>query len=70
MRLSESTKPYPLPYNMREVIEKEVRDMLKLGVIEPTQSPYSSPLHLVKEKRWDVQTGGRFSTSQQSDGLR
>ena len=43
-------KPYPLPYNMRAVVEKEVTDMIKLGVIEPTNSPYSSPLHLVKKK--------------------
>ena len=43
-------RPYPLPYNMRVVVEKEVQDMLKLGVIEPTSSPYSSPLHLVRKK--------------------
>ena len=43
-------KPYPLPYHMRAVVEKEVKDMIKLGVIEPTNSPYSSPLHLVKKK--------------------
>ena len=43
-------KPYPLPYNMRAVVEKEVKDMIKLGVIEPTNSPYSSLLHLVKKK--------------------
>ena len=43
-------KPYPLPYNVRKEVEKEVQQMLELNVIEPSESPYSSPLHLVKKK--------------------
>ncbi|XP_070180343.1 uncharacterized protein [Littorina saxatilis] len=43
-------KPYPMPFTTREVIEKEVRSMLELGVIEPSTSAYSSPIVLVKKK--------------------
>ena len=43
-------KPYPLPYNVRKEVEKEVQQILELHVIEPSESPYSSPLHLVKKK--------------------
>ena len=41
------TRQFPLPYAKREVIGKEVKAMLKMGVIEPSSSPYSSPIVLV-----------------------
>ena len=41
------TKGYPVPFHTKEVLEKEVRDMLELDVIEPSNSPYSSPVVLV-----------------------
>ncbi|XP_065416479.1 uncharacterized protein LOC135974099 [Chrysemys picta bellii] len=37
----------PLPYRMREAVEEEVRAMLALGVIEPSQSEWRSPVVLV-----------------------
>ena len=43
------TKQYPLPFEKREAIEKEVEGMLKMGVISPSNSPYSSPIVLVKK---------------------
>ena len=42
-------KPYPVPYAKVGDIETEVRKMMALGVIEPSQSPYCSPLMLVKK---------------------
>ena len=42
-------KPYPMPYAKQKVIEEEVRKMLEAGVIEPANSPYNSPLVLVKK---------------------
>lgn len=41
---------YPVPYAMRETIIDEVNTMLKLDVIEKSQSPYSSPIVIVKKK--------------------
>ena len=42
-------KPYPIPFAKVSDIEREVYMMLKLGVIEPSKSPYSCPLLLVKK---------------------
>ena len=44
------SKPYPVPLSLRHVIRKEIQDMLDLGVIEPSTSPYASPIVLVKKK--------------------
>ena len=43
-------KPYPLPFASRQVVEKEVKSMLELGVIVPSKSNYSSPVVLVAKK--------------------
>ncbi|MES9994361.1 MAG: RNase H-like domain-containing protein [Candidatus Thiodiazotropha sp.] len=48
------TKGYPIPYKTRNVMENEVKDMLELGVIEPSISPYSSPVVLVPKKDGSV----------------
>ena len=42
-------KPYPMPYAKQKAVEEEVRKMLEAGVIEPANSPYNSPLVLVKK---------------------
>ena len=44
------TKQYPLPFSQRETIKEEVDAMLKMGVIEKSASPFSSPIVLVKKK--------------------
>jgi len=43
-------KPYPIPFALREAVKSEVEEMCRLGVIERSDSPYSSPLLLVKKK--------------------
>ena len=43
-------KPYPLPFTTCEVLEKEVDDMLDISIIEPSTSPFSSPVVMVKKK--------------------
>lgn len=53
-----SAKPIHLhPYNSawkeREIIQAQVEDMLKSGIIEPSDSPWSSPVVLVKKKTGD-----------------
>ena len=42
-------KPYPIPFAMREAVKSEVEEMCRLGVIERSDSPYSSSLLLVKK---------------------
>ena len=47
-------RQYPLPHSKVEMIKEEVDTMLKLGVIEPAASPYSSPVVLVQKKDGSV----------------
>ena len=44
------SRPYPLPYAMRENLKKEIKDMLSLGIIRQSNSPFASPIVIVKKK--------------------
>ena len=44
------SKPYPVPYSMRESLKKDIDDMTKMGVIRESNSPYASPVVVVKKK--------------------
>ena len=43
------SKPYPVPFSLKEDIKKEINTMSKLDIIEPSNSPYASPVVLVKK---------------------
>ena len=43
-------KPYPLPYAIRENLKTEIQEMLDLGIIRASTSPYASPIVIVKKK--------------------
>ena len=43
-------KQYTLPYSMMQAVGDEVRSMIELGVIERSESPYCSPVIIVKKK--------------------
>ncbi|KAL0148983.1 hypothetical protein M9458_055787 [Cirrhinus mrigala] len=40
-------RPYRVLESRRQAIEEEIQEMLKLGVIEPSRSPWSSPIVMV-----------------------
>ncbi|XP_064463126.1 uncharacterized protein LOC135374051 [Ornithodoros turicata] len=44
-----NVKQYPLPFAVRHTIEDEVKEMLRLGIIEKSKSPYNSPTIIVKK---------------------
>ena len=43
-------KRYPLPFSMLETVGDEVRSMIYLGFVERSDSPYCSPVVIVKKK--------------------
>ena len=46
-------RQYPLSPKMQEHLKKEINEMLKLGIIQPSKSPWCSPLWLVNKKSGD-----------------
>ena len=44
------SKPYPLFYAIRENLKTEIQEMLDLGIIRASASPYASPIVIVKKK--------------------
>ena len=43
-------KAYSLPYALRQELKDEIREMLDMGVIRKSSSPYASPVVIVKKK--------------------
>lgn len=45
-----SSRPYPIPYSVRETLDKEIKEMLQMGIVQPSESPYASPIVMVRKK--------------------
>ncbi|XP_026433888.1 uncharacterized protein LOC113331395 [Papaver somniferum] len=43
-------RPYKCPYTQKGVFEQLVKEMLNSGIIQPSHSPFASPIFLVKKK--------------------
>lgn len=43
-------KAYDLPFSSKQIVERELKTMLELGVIEKSRSAYSAPVVLVQKK--------------------
>ena len=73
IKLTSSTpvrrKPYPTPQALQAEFNTEVQAMLKAGIIEPSDSPYSSPPIIVKKKGWHKSILRRFSSDKQHIGI-
>ena len=52
--------PYRIPHALKPVVDEYLNEMLKKGVIEPTMSPWSSSIVLVRNKSPDGSIKYRF----------
>lgn len=43
------SKPYKAPYALKQCIKDEIKSMLQMGIVEPSSSPYASPVVIVKK---------------------
>ena len=43
-------KAYPIPYSVQRSLSNDIKDMLRMGVIRESNSPYASPVVIVKKK--------------------
>lgn len=55
IKLKPNTQPvyilaYRLPHSQREVVDKQIKEMLDQGIIQSSQSPWNSPFFLEPKK--------------------
>lgn len=55
-------RPYPVPFHQRPIVKQHIQEMLDNGVIQPSSSPWSAPIVLVRKKSYHGETKFRFCT--------
>lgn len=44
------TRPYPYPQALRGEVDKQINELIQNGIIQPSRSPYNSPIIVVSKK--------------------
>ena len=50
--LPSSSPPYRLPHARRPIVQKEIKEMLREGIIQPSHSPWAAPIVFGTKKGW------------------
>ena len=61
-------RPYRIPVHLKGVVDKQISDMLDRGIIQPSDSPWSSSIVLAPKKDGDTDFALIFVGSTQSQG--
>ena len=54
------SKAYSIPHKIKEKVESEIRSMERDGYLEPAESPYSSPMVVVRKPDHSIRICGDF----------
>ena len=54
------SRPYSIPHRLKDKVEAEVRSMERDGYLEPAESPYSSPMVVVRKPDGSIRICGDY----------
>ena len=62
-------KVCPTAYKMQEIVDKEIDDLLEMGMTEHSEAPYASPMVLVKKPDNTYRVCGNFKELNKNHSL-